>query len=251
MKVDIQSFACQTGHWNGNPKDPTTTPEPCAFTDPTNPTFQWPVTANIYAANPDGSPGALLATSGPLMQTLKYRPAADTTGHCTNADPNATDSANRWWNPAALGGAGACQSSIANVLTFGSFVSPGGGSVQPLPAQVIWTVSFGTSDFGTPMNPAQGIQACSSGPDARFPGLTDGGCPYDSVNPGDNGNTGGADFPTSHITGAPYAGRDIYPALLNSAPPLVLPTATAVPSGRISMTSCASWTSSQVRRLLI
>lgn len=202
LKMDMQSFACQTGHWNGNPHDISNNVEPCAFTDATNPTFQWPVTANIYALNTDGTPGNLLATSGPVTQTIPYRPAHDTSGHCTNVD-NTSNSGNRWWNPAALGGAGACQSSIATVL---SFNFPAGIT---LPDQVIWTVSFATTSEGTIVSPAQGVQDCSSGADLRFPGLTDGGCPYDSLNPGDNGNTGGADFPASHITLAPYAGSDV------------------------------------------
>jgi len=208
FNMDMQSFACQTGHWNGNPDDSSNTVEPCQFTDSTNPTFQWPVTANIYAVNGDGSPGALLATSGPVNQTIPYRPAHDGTGHCANLDNN-SNSGNRWWNPAALGGAGACQSSIATVLSFSSFTAPGGGAVAPLPGQVIWTVSFATTDNGTTVSPPQGVQACSSGPDLRFPGLADGGCPYDSLNPGDNGNSGGTDFPASHITNAPYAGSDV------------------------------------------
>jgi hypothetical protein len=220
FKMDMQSFACQTGHWNGNPDDPSNTVEPCGNGDNVTPpgvspgTFQWPVTANIYAVNGDGSPGALLATSGPVTQTIPYRPAHDTTGHCTNLDNNGgsppvpnSDSGNRWWNPAALGGAGACQSSIATVL---SFNFPAGIT---LPDQVIWTVSFATTSEGTTVSPAQGVQACSTGPDLRFPGLTDGGCPYDSLNPGDNGNTGGADFPASHITNAPYAGSDVTPGV--------------------------------------
>jgi hypothetical protein len=204
FNMDMQSFACQTGHWNGNPHDSSNTVEPCQ--DPTNPTFQWPVTANIYAVNGDGSPGALLATSGPVTQTIPYRPGHDTTGHCANLD-NTSDSGNRWWNPAALGGAGACQSSIATVL---SFNFPAG---TVLPDKVLWTVSFATTDNGTTASPKQGVQDCSSGSDLRFPGLTDGGCPYDSLNPGDNGNTGGTDFPTSHISNAPYAGSDVTPGV--------------------------------------
>jgi hypothetical protein len=217
FKMDMQSFACQTGHWNGNPADSSNPVEPCGKGDTVTPpgvspgTFQWPVTANIYALNGDGSRGALLATSGPVPQTIPYRPAADTTLHCTGVD-NTSNSGNRWWNPAALGGAGHCQSSIATVLSFSNFLAPSGGPVAALPGQVIWTVSFATTSDGTTGSPAQGPQACSTGPDPlRFPGLTDGGCPYDSLNPGDNGNNGGTDNPTSPITNAPYAGTDTYP----------------------------------------
>jgi hypothetical protein len=205
LKVDFQSFACQSGHWNGVPGD-NTTPVPCGKGDLVTPagmspgTFDWPITANIYAANPDGSPGALL-TSVTQTKTIPYRPAADTTGNCTGPS-GATDAANRWWNPAAAGG-GHCQSSIAKVLTFNFPV----GTV--LPDHVVWTVAFNTSDYGAiPQSP----QACNSASDPNFPGLTDGGCPYDSLNVGDNGNHGGAAFPSSFIDNAPYGpGTDSLP----------------------------------------
>jgi hypothetical protein len=197
LKVDFQSFACQTGHWDGVPGD-STTPEPCAVTDPSHLSYQWPITANIYSADSSGNPVALLATDTET-QTIPYRPTADTTNHCTGPS-GAPDAANRWWNPAAIGG-GHCQSSIATVLSFSNFTAPGGGSVASLPENVIWTVAFNTTDYG--VNPAG--TPCLAG---SYPGLADGGCPYDSLNVGDNGNTG-ADNLTSHIDNAPYAGTDV------------------------------------------
>ena len=218
LKVDFQSFACQSGHWNGVPGDPTT-PEPCGAQDHTTlpgvspGTFDWPVTANIYAADSFGNPGPLLATVT-QTQTIPYRPAADTTSHCTGASGTG-NAANRWWNPDAIGG-GHCQSSIAKVLTFSGFRTPAGGIVPALPDQVVWTVAFDTSTAG--YSPV-GTAACQSGPDAtNFPGLVDGGCPYDSLNVGDNGSTGGSGNPGSFINGAPYGpGTDITPgtAIIN------------------------------------
>jgi hypothetical protein len=190
LKVDFQSFACQSGQWNA-------AVSPCSMPNPSNPNFSWPITANIYAVGTGGVPGALLGTVT-TPQVIPYRPAA--TPSCpANGGPAPIGAA--WFNPAAVGG-GACQNSIGKVLEFDF---PNTVTI-PANGQVIWTVAFDTSDFGAqPRRP----QACNTGPDAQFPGLADGGCPYDSLNVGDNGNTGGADNPGSHISGAPYAGSDI------------------------------------------
>jgi hypothetical protein len=181
LSVDFQSFACQSGHWNTGD---------CASA--ANATFQWPITANIYAVNtgsacgtaPSPCPGALLATIT-QTQTIPYRPSATPT--CpANSGPAPVGAA--WFNPLAPGG-GACQNSIGKVLTF-SF--PAGIT---LPDQVIWTVAFNTSDYGSvPQRP----QPCNS---------TSVGCPYDSLNVGDK------TYPN-----APYAGTDIdpYGVFLNS-----------------------------------
>jgi hypothetical protein len=181
LSVDFQSFACQSGHWNTGD---------CASA--ANATFQWPITANIYAVNtgsacgtaPSPCPGALLATTT-QTQTIPYRPSATPT--CpANSGPAPVGAA--WFNPLAPRG-GACQNSIGKVLTF-SF--PAGIT---LPDQVIWTVAFNTSDYGSvPQRP----QPCNS---------TSVGCPYDSLNVGDK------TYPN-----APYAGTDIDPngVFLNS-----------------------------------
>ncbi len=138
-------------------------------------------------------------------QTIPYRPSANSTCPANNGPAPAGAA---WFNPQAVGG-GACQNSIGTVLTFSGFTAPGGGTVSSLPNDVVWTVAFNTSDFGVqPQRP----QACNTGPDNNFPGLADGGCPYDSLNVGDNGNTGGLNNPTSYIDNAPYAGTDTTPA---------------------------------------
>lgn len=166
LNVDFQSFACQSGHWNTGD---------CSSA--AGATFDWPITANIYAvANCSGTPcpGALLATTT-QTQTIPYRPSANPT--CpANSGPAPAGAA--WFNPLAPGG-GACQNSIAKVLTF-TFPA------TTLPDQVIWTVAFNTSTAGyTPI----GTAGCQTGP---------GGCPYDSL------NVGAKTYPN-----APYAGTDV------------------------------------------
>ncbi len=162
LQVLFASYACESGHWNTGD---------CVST--TGDTFDWPITANLYAvADCSGTPcpGALL-DSVTQTKTIPYRPSADPT--------NCTSNPAQWFNPLAPGG-GACQNNIAKVLTF-SF--PSGTT---LPDTVIWTVAFNTSTSGyVPIGPA----SCSTGP---------GGCPYDSL------NVGAKTYP-----GAPYAGTDV------------------------------------------
>jgi hypothetical protein len=159
LKVDFQSFACQSGHWNTGD---------CASA--AGATFTHPITARIYDPSNLTTP---LATV-PVTQTIPYRPSADTSGHCTGTD------AGKWFNPQAPGG-GACQNSIATVLTF---TFPAGTT---LPDQVIWTVAFNTSTAG--YNPI-GTATCQTDP---------GGCPYDSLNVGDHS-----------LPNAPYAGTSLF-----------------------------------------
>ncbi len=193
LKVDFQSFACQSGHWNTG--DCSSAP---------GSTFNWPITANIYDPNGSGGLTTPIATVT-TTQTIPYRPSASGATTCPSdggTTPPQWTAGSQWFNPQAVGG-GACQNSIGTVLTF-NFPS---GTV--LPGTVVWTVAFNTSDFGAkPQRP----QACNTGPDTNFPGLADGGCPYDSLNVGDNGNTGGLNNPASHINNAPYAGTDTTPA---------------------------------------
>jgi hypothetical protein len=175
LNVDFQSFACQSGHWYSGD---------CSSA--ANATFDWPITANIYAvADCSGTPcpGALLATTT-QTQTIPYRPSANST--CPpNSGPAPAGAA--WFNPLAPGG-GACQNSIGKVLTF-TFPA------TTLPDQVIWTVAFNTSTAG--YSPVGSTPICT----------TSGGCPYDSLNVGDK------TYPN-----APYAGTDTDPngAFLNS-----------------------------------
>jgi hypothetical protein len=178
LNVDFQDFACVNGHWDGNRS-------PCDT--PAGSTWQHPITANLY--DPSNLTTPIATTT--VTQTIPFRPSAD--------PANCPATPTKWFNPTAIGG-GACQNSIGTVLTFDL------GAVSNLPSDVVWTVSFNTSDYGTS---PYGVQPCSSDP---------AGCAYDSLNVGDNGNTNGIDFPASHIDGAPYVGTDVHPggAYLNS-----------------------------------
>lgn len=174
LNVLFMSYACQSGHWNTG--DCVSAPDA---------TFDWPITANIYAVDNSGStpaPGALLATET-VSQTIPFRPSADPSCPAGGDAPAGA----QWFNPLAPNG-GHCQNSIGKVLTFGNMTAPGGGAVAPLPDEVIWTVAFNTQHYG---NPPAGITAICT--------LT-GGCPYDSLNVGDKS------YP-----GAPYAGTDTDP----------------------------------------
>jgi hypothetical protein len=156
LKVEFQSWGCQSGHWYNS-----------ACSSAPGATFQWPITANIYAVSDcDGTPcpGALLATAT-QTQTI---PSA--TASCPANDAGAPAGA-AWFNPNATGG-GACQNSIGTVLTFDTWTDEP-GFTGTLPANVIWTVAFQTSDYGP--GGGVGTAACQTGP---------GGCPYDSLNVG-------------------------------------------------------------------
>ncbi|MGW7328201.1 hypothetical protein ACWGIU_06200 [Streptomyces sp. NPDC054840] len=171
LRVLFQSFGCSdSGHWYSS--DCVTTP---------GATFTHPLTANIYAVDNSGpvpAPGALLATVTQNFP-INYRPSKDPV-NCTGAD------AGRWYNPNNQ----TCVNSLSQLLTFNF---PAGTS---LPSQVIWTVAFNTTRYGS--NPIGESAPCfSSNP----------GCGYDSL------NVGARTFP-----GAPYAGTDVDPngAFLNS-----------------------------------
>ena len=173
LNVVFRSFACGvSGTWNG--------PNLCV-TDPANPTFSYPITANIYAVNNcNGTPcpGALLATVT-QTQTIPLRPSADPT--------NCPNSPWQWFNPNDITdnvtSPGKCENGIATVLTFNFQLA-----INPLPNQVIWTVAFNTTNYGpSPIGPA----ACSGTPV---------GCPYDSLNVG-----------VKTYPGSPYAGSSIDP----------------------------------------
>ncbi len=171
LRVLLSSYACQVGVWNDG-------------TCMTNvgATFSHPITANVYAGPCTGSPcvpGALLATVT-QNAVIPYRPSADPTGCATPT---------QWLNPAS----GQCQDSIQTVVTLDF---PSGTT---LPDDVIWTVAFNTTGYGTsPIGP----QPCNT---------TTAGCPYDGLNAG-----------ATTFAGAPYAGTDVDPsgAFLSSVNPV-------------------------------
>lgn len=173
LKVLFTSYGCTSGHWYDGT---------CA-TPLANATFDVPITGKIY--NADSCTGTPATCSGaPLAsitttQTIQYRPSADTV-KCTGAD------AGKWWNPNGNGGAGACQNSIAQLLTF-DFSDQN----VTLPDNVIWTVAYNTSRSGynpiaQPLGPGNACETSA------------GGCGYDSLNVG-----------VKSYSGAPYAGADV------------------------------------------
>ena len=173
VNVVFSSLACGvSGTWY----DPT---NPCV-TNPAIPTFQWPITANIYANACSGTPtpclGSLLATVT-QTQTIPFRPTADPV-QCPSTP-------NQWFNPNditdSVTSPGKCESGIATVLTFNF------PTAVTLPDQVIWTVEFNTTHYG-PMPVGEGA-ACVSSP---------AGCPYNEL------NVGAKTYP-----GSPYAGANI------------------------------------------
>jgi hypothetical protein len=204
LNVVFRSFACNvSGVWN----DAT---NPCV-TDPTNPTFQWPITANIYAVNNSSgtpAPGMLLATVT-QTQTIPFRPSADSV-HCPKTPYqffNPNDISDSVTSP------GKCENGIATVLTFN--FPPG----TTLPSQVIWTVAFNTTGFGP--SPIGNNPSCSGTP---------AGCPYDSLNVG-----------VKTYTGSPYAGTSIDPngLFVNSADPTFYCSAVATsPPSLLFDTGC-------------
>jgi hypothetical protein len=160
LKVDFQSFACETGHWNG---DGSVENGP-ACSSGTGAEFTHDITANLY--NPSNLTTPLATVTTP--QTIPYRPSADPSCPAGGGAPDGA----RWFNPNAPGG-GACQNSIGKVLTFNF---PSGTT---LPDTVVWTVAFNTTHYGAP---AIGEGAACFG--------TSGGCPYDSLNVGDKSYSG-------------------------------------------------------------
>lgn len=190
LLVSFNSWACQSGSWFGG-----------NCVSAAGATFTHPITANIYAGDNCTTagciPGALLATTT-VTQTIPYRPSHDPSCPASGAGDIAGSG---WVNPAGVVNAAGnkCYNYIVRVLTFTGFTKPGGGAPDPLPDNVIWTVEFDTSHSGyKPLlcDPIAGCPTLNPTPPACEGGP--GGCPFDSLNVGDQ------NFP-----GAPYAGTDI------------------------------------------
>lgn len=159
VRVIMSSWGCEGGDWTGTSGTCLTTP---------GSTFTHPLTLNIYSVV-GGGPGLLLATKT-VTPAIPYRPSA--------FGPPCTGEA---WSP-DLG-----------ATCFNGFATPvewdfSGGPVVNLPSQVIWTVAFNTSHYGSP---ALGELACFTEP---------GGCGYDSLNVG-----------AKTFVGSPSVGADLDP----------------------------------------
>ena len=158
VQVVMSSWGCENGTWNGGN---------CSTTPGT--TFNEPITLNLYQVGAGGAPGAKIAS---ITQTfaIPFRPSADAT-HCTGTD------AGKWYDSAD----GACYNGFAVPITFD--VS---SRNITLPDDVIATVAYNTSDYGTA--PYGRSTACAGSPQ---------GCGYDSLNVAlTNGSSSSAVAPT-------------------------------------------------------
>jgi hypothetical protein len=141
IQIGMSSWACETGSWNG--------PSECVTTKGAK--FEVPLTVNLYNVGPANAVGSLITS---VTQTVRipYRPSQNNK-KCTGED------------------AGAWYDMSSKTCFHGKFakVTVKLGKVA-LPAQVIVTVAYNTSDYGAvPQRP----QPCNS---------TSAGCPYDSLN---------------------------------------------------------------------
>ncbi len=167
VSVVMDSWGCQAGHWYSND---------CVTVPGTG--FTHPITLNVYSVShgttrnaPDWVVGPLLATRTQTF-TIPYRPSADhvrCTGNSAN-DPTNPGNAGKFYSTVDH----ACVNGLANVITF-DFSHAG----VTLPAQAVFSVAYNTSDSG--YHPLGTALACS---------LTPGGCGYDSLNVGADGNGG-------------------------------------------------------------
>jgi len=163
MSVAFSSWGCQDGGWTT--KNCVTTP---------GATFDVPLTYKVYANNA-GSEGALLAT-GQQNVAFRYRPSSSPL--CTTLNPatNLQEPNGKWYNKSDK----TCYNGSVQVVKMDM---PAGVT---LPNQVIWAVSFNTTNRGpSPL----GVQACYT---------ETGGCGYDSL------NVGVWSFPN-----APFSGTDV------------------------------------------
>ena len=151
LEATMVSWACQSGGWNTND---------CSTT--AGAAFTHPITANVYAVGSGPSVGALLLTKTQSF-SVPFRPSLDAV-NCTGAN------AGKWYSVADT----TCYNAYAASITFDMTTATGPGAGSPLPTDVIWTIAFNTSDYGTaPLRP----QACNTSND----------CPYDSLNVGAQG----------------------------------------------------------------
>ena len=129
----------------------------CEYTAPycAGDTFSEPITLNIYNVAAGNAVGTLL-TSVTQTFNIPYRPPTD------NIDCNGALQGD-WFDPVA----GSCNTGLANNITFNV-------PAIVLPANVIWSVVYNTSQYGPS---PYGTLPCES---------TLQGCPYDSLNVGLN-----------------------------------------------------------------
>lgn len=155
MSVVLSSWGCETGHW-GDPPAP-----PCVTTP--GATFDVPMTFTVYADNA-GVPGAVLAQQTQTF-AVAYRPSASPL--CTSG---------KWYNSKDK----TCYNGFPQIVQM-NFTG------VTLPSQVIWSVSYNTTHYGSA--PVGESAACFT---------SSGGCGYDSLNVG-----------AESAPKAPFAGVDL------------------------------------------
>jgi hypothetical protein len=121
-KVLMSSWACETGSGNT-----------CASTP--GHTYAVPITFHVYApaGNTTGVGAQLLSKTQTF--NIPFRPSADAV-NCTGPD------AGKWYDGSA------CNSGLANVITFNLTSGTTPAAPVSLPSTVIWTVSFNTQSWG-------------------------------------------------------------------------------------------------------
>jgi hypothetical protein len=176
LTVGFQSFACESGAWNEGQTNPCNTTPGGTFTIPASPGGTAGITAHIYEVT--GSPGSEVLgaeiASATNTDPIPYRPSADPA--CTFEPPSHEWQKGSQYKDATTG---ECVNSISDPIKFTFAGEP------VLPAKVVWTVSFNTSQWGD--HPFGEPTTCSTGP---------GGCPYDSLNVG-----------VKTYENSPYAGK--------------------------------------------
>jgi len=163
ISVVLSSWACQSGSWSGGPSSGNA----CVTSNP-NTTYQMPMTVNVYAVTTgtswqgvsEPSPGTLLATATQMF-FMPYRPSSDF-DHCPATAAQSSGGYYQWYNAATQ----TCQDGIDFAISFDL-----SSQNVTLPAQVIVTFSYNTTDYG-PMPIGTGA-ACYGTP---------AGCFYDSLN---------------------------------------------------------------------
>ncbi len=142
VTVQLESWGCQGGG---------------VYTDncvSVSPTFNYPVTLNLYDVGADGTSVGNPITSVTQTFAIKYRPTADDT-HCPSADYGG---AGLWYDASTS----TCHYGIASPITF---------SIPDItvPDNLVYGISLSTSDSATDPTP------CAEQPT---------GCPADSLNVG-------------------------------------------------------------------
>jgi hypothetical protein len=204
LTVPFYSFACGvSGHWYSG--DCVTNPGqtfsiPASPGDPSDPGQVGGVVARLYEVESGNEVGPLLGAAR-YTGTFPYRPSANN-AKCTGAN------AGKWFNEEME--PPTCRNSYGKLIPF-DFSGQTAAKV-PADKQVIWTVSFNTSNSG--YFPLGNNTACRESGNP--------GCGYDSLNVG-------AD---STYVGAPYVGSDMETSTLyykRTTPPSAWPSPQSSP----------------------